>query len=189
MVKVKNSQRAFTLIELLVVFSIITILSGIGIAGFVTFARSQTVDTNMKDLKTLIFTAQSRALSQLRDSSCFSNGFSGQGYELRGYKVVMCCSFPLCSSASCNNGSNNYELQAVYGNPDGTGIVNETCVGKKFSDSNISVDQSNNTTATYFFFNSLSGAVQSNAAGVSQTAIKGYGYTKVATVSSSGVIQ
>src|SRR5689334_17105374 len=115
-----SKQAGFTLIELIVVFSIITILSSVGIAGFVTFSHSQTVDTYMKEFKTTLLTARSRALSQLRDQACFSSGFSSQGYELQGYQVVACCSFgTLCLNQTCHNSANSYELQAVYGYPDG----------------------------------------------------------------------
>ena len=187
-----STQAGFTLIELIVVFSIITLLSAIGIASFVTYSRSQNVDTSMKDFKSMLFTARSRALSQLRDSACFSNGFTGQGYELEGYQVVACCSFgALCLNQQCNNSSNNYELQAVYGYSDGSGRITETCVGKKFNDPNVKVDSSSKTKATYFFFSAVTGAVTTNAANgsLSQISFTGYGITKLATVSATGVVQ
>lgn len=186
-----SAQKGFTLIELIIVFSIMVILSSIGFASLVTYSHSQSIDTTMKDFKTTLFTARSRALSQLRDSSCFSSGFSGQGYELEGYQVVACCSFgSLCLSQQCNDVTNSYELQAVYANSDGTGRTAETCQAKKFSDPNISIDSSSKTTATYFFFASVTGAVTTNAtSGLSQLSITGYGYTKIATVSATGVIQ
>jgi len=145
----------------------------------------------MKELKTSLFTARSRALSQLRDSTCFTNGFTGQGYELKGYQVVMCCSFqPLCSSQRCNNASNSYELQAVYGNSDGSGIRDETCASRKFTDQNVAINQSK-TTATYFFFASITGALTSNASSgqIPKVTIGGYSVTKVASISATGVIQ
>lgn len=185
-------QAGFTLIELIIVFSIITILSSVGIASFVSYSRSQSIDTTMKEFKTTLFTARSRALSQLRDSACFSNGFTGQGYELQGYQVVACCSFgSLCLSQQCNNSSDSYELQAVYAYPDGSGRTTQTCVAKKFSDPNIQVDSSSKTKATYFFFASVTGAVTTNAAAgsLSQISFKAYSITKLATVSATGVIQ
>lgn len=183
------SQRGFTLIELIIVFSIMTILSSLGFAAFVTYSHSAQVDTNMKDFKTMLYTARSRALSQIRDNACFSSGFTGQGYELRGYQVVACCSFSsLCLSQQCSDSSNNYELQAVYGLPDGTGLTNQTCIGKKFSDPHLSFDQTT-TKATYFFFASITGAVTTNATGIPQIGINAYGITKLATVSASGVVQ
>lgn len=185
-------QYGFTLIELMIVFSVMVILSAIGFASFVTYSHSASVDTNMKEIKTTIFTARSRALSQIRDSSCFANGFTGQGYELKGYQVVFCCSFgPACLSVVCNNSANNYELQAVYGNPDGSGMTTQTCTGKKFTDPNIAIDTSAKTTATYFFFSSVTGAVTTNAPSNQspQVSLTGYGTTKIASVSGSGVIQ
>ena len=185
-------QAGFTLIELIVVFSIMTILSSAGIAAFVSISRSQTVDTYMKEFKSTLLTARSRALSQLRDQSCFSSGFNGQGYELEGYQVVACCSFgPLCFTQKCNGTANNYELQAVYGYPNGSGRTTQTCLGKKFADPNVHVDSSSNTTATYFFFSSVTGAVTTNAASgkLSQISFTGYSTTKLATVSATGVVQ
>src|SRR5579872_2992923 len=76
------SEDGFTLIELLIVFSIMTILLSVGVASFVAYSRSQSVDTTMKDFKQALFTARSRALSQLRDTACFANGFNGTNYEL-----------------------------------------------------------------------------------------------------------
>lgn len=182
-------ESGFTLIELLIVFSIMTILSSIGIASFVGYSRSAQVDTNMKEFKSLLYTARSRALSQIRDSACFTAGFTGQGYELRGYQVVACCSFgALCTTVPCTNSQDSYELQAVYGLPDGTGLTAQTCVSKKFTDPNITFSSSA-TKATYFFFSSITAAVTTNASGISQLGITSYGITKLATVSATGVIQ
>ena len=187
-----NHQHGFTLIELIIVFSIITILSSIGLAGFVAYNHSQTVDTDMKDFKATLFTARSRALSQLRDTSCYHSGFTGQGYVLEGYQVVACCSFgPLCQSQTCSNSSNTYELQAVYANSDGSGQTTQTCSARKLSDATVHIDSSSKTTATYFFFSAVSGAVTTNAQSgtLSQIGFTGYGVTKLATVSATGVIQ
>ncbi len=184
-------ERGFTLIELIIVFSVMVILSLVGIASFVSYSRSQQVDTAMKEFKTTLFTARSRALSQLRDTTCFANGFTGQGYELEGYQVVACCSFSsLCLSAQCNTNTNTYELQAVYGNSDGSGRITQTCLGKKIQDPGVTIDTSSKTKATYFFFSSVTGAVTTNASGATpQIGITGYGFTKIATVSATGVIQ
>lgn len=185
-------QNGFTLIELLIVFSVITILSSIGIASFVSYSRSQEVDIDMKNFKSMLFTARSRALSQLKDASCFSNGFTGLNYQLQGYQVVACCSFGLlCQNEVCNTPSNSYELQAVYASSDGSGQVQETCTAGSFNDPNVSVDSSSKTTATYFFFSSITGAVTTNAGTnqIPQLAIKGYGITKIASISATGVIQ
>lgn len=184
-------KNGFTLIELLIVFSIMTILSAIGVASYVTYSHSTQVDTNMKEFKSLLYTARSRALSQLRDSTCFSTGFTGTGYQLQGYQVVACCSFSsICLQMKCSSSLDNYELQAVYALSDGTGVTQQTCSGKKFTDPNLAYDSSSRTTATYFFFSAISGAVTTNAGTkLPQLGITGYGITKLATVSATGVIQ
>lgn len=185
-----NKHAGFTLIELMVVFSIMTILSAVGIAGYVNYSHSQEIDTAAKDFRGLLFTARSRAQSQLRDSSCYSSGFTGQGYELKGYQVVACCSFALCSQASCGTIGNNYELQAVYGYPDGSGKTTQTCEVKKFPSTNIRFASDTNTTATYFFFASVTGAVSTNASGnTAKIGLSAYSLSRNISVSTTGVIQ
>lgn len=179
-----KSQRAFTLIELIIVFSLITILSGIGIASFVTYAHSQEVQTTIQDIKTTLFTARSRALSQLKQGTCGSSDL-----QLQGYQVMFCCSFAGCPT--CVDSADGYEMQIVCSNQDGTGQTAEVVYSKKFPNANVSVLNSSQTTATSFFFSSVTGAVSTNrsGSGLSQVAINGYGITKIATVSATGVIQ
>ena len=187
-----QSQHGFTLLELLIVFSIMVILSAVGIASFVSYSRSQSVDTAMREFKTLLFSARSRAQSQLRDSSCFSAGFTGSGYVLQGYRVIICCpsgSTSCVGNNTCTDPKANYELDAVYSYPDGSGISYQMCESKKFSDPNVAFVASK-TTATTITFASVTGAVSSNAtSGLVQVGIAGYGFTKLATVSATGVVQ
>ncbi len=184
-------QSGFTLIELMVVFSLIVILSSVGIASFVEYNHTEQVNVAASDFRSMLYTARSRAFSQLRDSSCYSGTFTGSGYVLKGYQVVACCSFPLCSSAACNTTGNDYELQAVYAYPDGSGATAQTCVAKKFSDPHVTISSdTNNTTATYFFFASITGAVTTNTSTPqAKIGITGYGTTKIAQVSAVGIIQ
>lgn len=187
-----KSQQGFTLLELLIVFSIMVILSAVGIASFVSYSHSQSVDTSMKEFKAILFNARSRAQSQLRDSTCFSSGFTGSGYVLQGYRVVVCCpsgSSSCVGSNTCVDPKANYELDAVYSYPDGSGVSYQTCESKKFSDPNVSFVAST-TTATTITFTSVTGAVSSNApSSMVQVGLAGYGFTKLATVSATGVIQ
>ncbi len=185
--KGRTSQSGFTLIELIIVFTLFTLLSGVGVASFVTYSRSQAVDNSMKELKTTLFTARSRALSQLKDASCGSS----TNLQLLGYEVVLCTvpghSHP--ANVACNAASNSYELQIICGKPDGSGQIATTVLGKSFIDRNISFDTT--STATYFFFTSITASVISdNASGGNPTAvINGYSLKKSVNVSQTGVIQ
>lgn len=180
-------QSGFTLIELIVVFTVFTILSGVGVASFVTYSRSQAVDNSLKELKTTLLTARSRSLSQLKGTNCGNN----VNLQLLGYEVVL-CSVPGHShpaNVSCNDSSNAYELQIICGLPDGSGQTAVSVLDKKFLDSSITFDT--NSTATYFYFSTLTGAVTTDASGgTSPTAkVKGYSLTRSVSVSQTGVIQ
>ncbi len=185
-------QQGFTLLELLIVFSIMVLLSAIGMASFVTYSHSQSVDTTMKEFKTMLFTARSRAISQLRDPTCFAPGFNPSNYVLTGYRVAICCPVnSSCSGITCADPKAKYELDAVYNNSNGNGFAYQTCETKQFSDPNVSFDFSSPTTATIITFDAISGAVSTNvsAGQAIQVGITGYGITKLATVSATGVIQ
>ncbi|HEX7041830.1 MAG TPA: prepilin-type N-terminal cleavage/methylation domain-containing protein [Patescibacteria group bacterium] len=184
----QKSNLGFTLIELMVVFSLMTILSGVGIASFVNYSRSQAVDNSLKELRTTIYTARSRALSQLKTGTC---GATGSNLQLIGYQVVL-CSVPghtHPSGIACNDNNNAYELQIVCANSGGSGQTSETTLAKKFLDPNITF--SNTSTATYFFFATITAAVTTDASsGNSPKAIvTGYSLNKSVSVSQTGVIQ
>lgn len=186
LLNLKSNTHGFTLIELIIVFTIFTILSGVGVASFVTYSRSQAVDNSLRELKTTLLTARSRALSQLKGTNCGNN----VNLQLLGYEVVMCSvpghSHP--SNVACNNLSNAYELQVICGLPDGTGQVANTVLEKKFIDPNISFDTT--STVTYFYFSTITAAVTTDASGGSSTAVvKGYSLKRSVSVSQTGVIQ
>lgn len=88
------SQKGFTLLELIVVFSVIAILSTIGIASFVSYSRQQSLQAAVYDLTTILNLARSRAYSQVKPSEC-------AGQTLQGYRVTISTS------------SNSYALEVV----------------------------------------------------------------------------
>jgi prepilin-type N-terminal cleavage/methylation domain-containing protein len=62
-----RESAGFTIIELLVVFTVISILSGIGIASFVSYSRSQQLNQVSNDVKLLINEAKFNSLNVVRN--------------------------------------------------------------------------------------------------------------------------
>lgn len=165
------SQRGFTLIEIIVVFTIIAVLSVIGVASFANYSRRQTVDNAAQDLSSFLVIAKSRAISQVKPTTqiaqCDANSI------LNGYKVVLCptsSSDVLCSSAGtyvlgvrCSNV--DYRIQS------GTLPKNVT-----FNPT---------PTSTSFFYPVISSGV----VGSGTISLSGYGYVKTVIVDSVGGIR
>jgi prepilin-type N-terminal cleavage/methylation domain-containing protein len=66
-------QAGFTLIEMIVVFSIIVILSAVGIVASVSYSRAQALAAAVENIKTILNQAKSYAQSQYKPSEC-NNG-------------------------------------------------------------------------------------------------------------------
>ena len=62
---VLKKSEGFTLLELIVVFSIIAILSTIGVASYTSYARQQLLQGAVNDLSAVLNTAKSKASSQV----------------------------------------------------------------------------------------------------------------------------
>src|SRR5258708_37050931 len=104
-----NASKGFTLIELIVVFSIMAILAVAGLAAFVDFSRQQTINTVAQDVKTMVFSARSRAASQV--SLCPS------GQTFNGYLILFCPKPAGDACATCNI-SSGYQLDVRCDAPD-----------------------------------------------------------------------
>lgn len=64
-------KKGFTLIELTIIFSVIAILSVIGLSISIDYNRTQIINSAYEELRTTLFTAKSRALSQNKpDAGC-----------------------------------------------------------------------------------------------------------------------
>jgi prepilin-type N-terminal cleavage/methylation domain-containing protein len=160
--------RGFTLIEIIVVFSILAIISSVGIASFSKYTDSQKLQGANLQVRTLLSEARSKSLSQ--SSTCVSNTVF-QGY------AVKICNGP--GNPTCTAG-NDYELDIICS---GTyTVVSET--GGVFP-SGISVDSST-TNPSMFVFIPITGGVSQSG----QIVLDGANSAKkTITITSTGVIQ
>lgn len=74
-------KKGFTLIELTIVFSVIAILSVIGLSISIDYNRTQIVNSAYEGFKTAINTAKSNALSQKKPNTCIGS--------LNGYQIAV----------------------------------------------------------------------------------------------------
>lgn len=99
----------FTLIELIVAFSIIAILSTVGIASFVSYSRTQAVNTEASNIVSVLNLARAKTQSQVNPCE---DSETLVGYQL---KVVNDTNYQLeyvCMSGGANVSSpiNKYKL-------------------------------------------------------------------------------
>ncbi len=91
-----SSSEGFTLIELVIVFTIIIILSSVGLASFSSYSKQQALQTAAFDVETMINVAKSRTLSQVKPGDC-------SGLTLEGYEIIF------------NKSTGQYNLQVLCG--------------------------------------------------------------------------
>jgi len=106
-------ESGFTIIELIVVFSIIAILSVIGVAAFVNYSRIQILEAAASDLSSTLLVAKSRAISQVKPSSQIPQ--CDNSAILNGYRVILC---PTSSSDVLCTANNSYVLAVRCSNVD-----------------------------------------------------------------------
>lgn len=166
----RHGGAGFTIIELIVVFSVIAILSTIGIASFQSYTNSQKLRNASLELKTMLQQARSEAQSQTKPTNCGM---------FQGYEVRVCCvpggsNCPICLS------SGNYELDALCSNsPNGIAVMNISLV------KGISIDTAGTTQRSYIFRPITGGVVQGGSIVLD-------GFTndkKTITVTQAGIIQ
>lgn len=163
MKKISAPNLGFTLIELLIVFSITSILSIIGIASFVDYSRSETLNSATMDVYTMLNVAKSRALSQVKPSEgpCATDPQNLQSSPpLEGYQVSI-------------NVQGTYKLDVICG-------TNTWPIEEKELPTEISFT----TTTESIIFHILSGSVEGNGT----IFINGFGKSKDIIIDSFGNI-
>lgn len=167
---VYSRAKGFTLIELIVVFTVLAILSTMGIASFVNYTNSQKLRNSTLDIKTFLQQARSQSANQVKPSSC--TGF--QGYEVRICCVPSGSNCPICLSAD------NYELDVVCtNNPNGILIDSSTLP------SVVTVDDAGTTQRSYRFIPITGGVLKGGS-----ILLKGTNNDQTTiSVSGAGVIQ
>jgi len=166
----KSKVSGFTLIELLVVFSIIGVLSTVGIITSISFNQEQLLGNSTENIKLFLQRARSQTYSQV-NNQCPS------GQQFNGYKVLLCCSGTECPQCTSTK---DYELNVVCGS-------SVLPVDSKSFPSGISVDSA--TTSRSFLFEPITSGVIGGAGSEWQIVIDGFGRKKTITVNSAGVIQ
>lgn len=78
----KYAQKGFTLIEILVVVSITAILGVVSIASFTSYSDNRTLESATDDVVSILNTAKSRSLSQVKPAACGTQ-------TLQGYRVLI----------------------------------------------------------------------------------------------------
>lgn len=159
-----SNQRGFTLIELIVVFSVIAVLSTIGVASFVGYSRAQTLQQATNDFITVLNTAKVRASAQVKPSPTCLTTSTLQGYSVtvnivaRTYSLNVICS-GTTTSISTTTLPTNVTFNSASGIPP--------------------------TTTTNIIFSVLTGGVS----GIGNVVLSSYGATKTVTINSVGGIQ
>ena len=152
-------SSGFTLIELIIVFTVISILSTIGIASFVDYSRSQSLQSAASDLASTLNSAKSRATSQVKPSQCLG--------ALNGYQVDILSDRTYSLSAYCPEA----RLIQTITLPDNGNIKFDLGLGQ--------------TTTTSVFFPIIKGGIQ----GAGDMALTAYGQTKTVTIDNVGNIK
>ena len=157
-----NRTKGFTLIELVVVFSVIAVLSSIGIASFVESSRNATLQSAVNEVTSILNIAKSRALSQTKPTDLVCGITSVD--SLSGYRV------------NINTTKPNISLVAVCG------ITPDSIQGYQYSlPDGITLPVGNDS----YFFPVLTHGVDHSGLII----IKGYGNKQTTiTVNKSGVI-
>lgn len=173
--KVWHDKRSlgFTLIEIIIVFSVLAIVSVTGIAAFLNYSRSQTLNTAVSDVTTMLNVAKSRAISQkIVDSDTGNSWCSSSSFG--GYKLVLCRLTDdlgaVTTNPDCKNtNSDDYELQIVCSGASPTNAISSKKLPTKI------IFPTSPPSTLSFLFKALKGVVDMGGANPGTIRINGYG--------------
>lgn len=146
-------RLGFTLIEILVSISIVSLLTGLTIAGYGTFNKKQTVKTAAYQLASNLRLAQQKAISGEKPSGCTGN--------LQSWQI--------------NITANNYSQVVVCINPDFSTTINTTVFPTNVTSSTGTITFSAMTgsvtagAGTYTITGNYSGTTYSNTIEITQS--------------------
>ena len=160
-----RSNFGFTLIELLVTFTLISTISGIGFASFVSYSRRQVVVQAAADFKQAIDLARFNALSSVKPAACGAND------ELSNFKVNV------CSNAICQTSGVDYEMNVTCAGLEQVYVKKTLPQGVTFS------NVPGNPACATLTFNALTGVAQGLPC---EIYINGYGNQVIFSVDSNG---
>ena len=170
------SVSGFTLIEFVIVFSVLMILTSIGIPSYFQYSHKEAFDTASDDFFTSLSQAKSLAASQVIDTAC-------SGLDFRGYAVSV-------TSATA------YRIEEYCG-PSGTNLIGNYLSPTKYLHTlTPPLTFSLTGAGTYpvkYFFRVLNGAGEKYAQNGQLTyngsiKLTGYGYSKTFSLSPLGVV-
>jgi len=122
--KKTKEKKGFTLIEMLITTSIILIVTGGSIAGFITFNDRQKVQIVAKELQTMFRSAQIKA--KTGEGASGDGGASGcsSGTNLSGYKVKNSTNSIIMQRVCVNSsGTETFYIRESYDLPNGVIIT------------------------------------------------------------------
>ena len=97
-----STSLGFTLIELLVAFSIMAVVTGLGLTSFVSISRKQVIYESINNLKQAADQARFNAISVVKPSSC------GSASALSSYVLSICYN----ANSACPSFDNKYLVTA-----------------------------------------------------------------------------
>ncbi len=154
-----SSGAGFTLVELIVVLSVAAVISLVGIAAFVSYNQTQSLNTAAADIANMFNLAKSRAASGVKPTSCSSS------QSLNGYQILI------------NIANKTYELNAIC--PPVTVLILRNTLPNPIVF--FSADP------TTYLFPVLAGGLIAN--GARTIVLTGFGKTKSITVDSLGNVR
>lgn len=137
------NRNGFTIIELIVVFSIMAVLSTVGVASFVTYSRVQTLQQATNDLITTLNTAKAKAVSQTAPEDCVAVSRGLNAYQVQilanSYRLQAICSgisYPISTTSLPNGVSfdpsttiSTVSFEILTGGVNGSGTIVLTATG------------------------------------------------------------